>query len=152
MNLNPYLLCVGATYTSLQVLVPESKGFVSPSMQAQLSSHLRRTTAAPKIDLDALERFWDRALPENFDWSCEQAYQHLPSECLPLPDQECKGKYSFTLASHSGAKIEVLLRSRAFFVKKLGAGAPNWEGSQHVAWAWYPTVQACWDQVNAWIA
>ena len=45
----------------------------------------------------------------------------LPKQALPDPKKVNKGLHSYTLVGQGGSRIEVLLRSRAFYVKAVAA-------------------------------
>ena len=78
---------------------------------------MRQRVELPVVDTD-------RVMPENFEPPCKEAYMALPPEALPRGT--CTGKYSYTIPAppNCEGKIEVLLRSKAFFLhRKKASGA-----------------------------
>ena len=72
----------------------------------------------------------------------------LPAECYPDSGRPNKGAHSYTIRSESGARVEVLLRSRAFFVKQGHEGmAEDCKGQVSwgldVAEAWRAVKERC---------
>ena len=56
-----------------------------------------------------------------------------------------RGKHSYTVEDcDTGARIEILLRSRAFFVKGIGHGAPESGECKTGSIAWKNDVMAAW--------
>ncbi len=54
----------------------------------------------------------------------------MPEECLPIPDKP-RGRLSYTINNaSSGARVEVLLKARAFRIVKMAVHSPtgvlNW--------------------------
>ena len=64
----------------------------------------------------------------------------LPGECAPQSPKH--GEFSYTIASPAGARVEVLLRSKAFYIKMTAAGEV--EGSRHVSWYRDGDAKATW--------
>ena len=73
----------------------------------------------------------------------------MPAAAYPLADRVNRAKHSYTVEDQSsGARIEVLLRARAFFVKKLGPEAPADSTLGHVSWK--GDVQTAWSEAKCW--
>ena len=72
---------------------------------------------------------------------------NLPEACFPQRGKLNRGRHSYTIQSRSGAHIEVLLRSRAFFIKGLceGAGEHNKLGQV----SWKENVVEAWSVAKA---
>lgn len=68
----------------------------------------------------------------------------LPNEALP--QKPCRGKYSYTICSSSGACVDVLLRQRAFWVKRAGGDAELPE-KRHFNWNKFGGPAAAWECV-----
>jgi hypothetical protein len=74
------------------------------------------------------------------------ALKALPADCVPQSSRV--GRWSYTLrAPNSNAKIEVLLRCRAFYVKEVATGYEP-PLKRHVPWSLQGSVSACWAVVR----
>ena len=64
-------------------------------------------------------------MPESSDDVMHGAYNltqlGLPKQAYPDPKKPNKGLHSYTLVGQGGSRIEILLRSRAFYVKAVAA-------------------------------
>lgn len=65
----------------------------------------------------------------------------LPEECYPM--QARLGKYSYTLRSENGSVIEVLLKARAFWVKR--AGLEREVSARSFTWKAHGSPAAAWE-------
>ncbi|CAE7826675.1 hmu [Symbiodinium sp. CCMP2592] len=71
----------------------------------------------------------------------------IPKDALPQGDKANKGAHSYTVASPGNeCAVEVLLRNRAFYSKRLATGAPGPRGQ--VGWATFHGVEAAWSEVK----
>ena len=57
------------------------------------------------------------------EWFKGHSLLWVPLEARPDQHGKFKGKHSYTLSDSEGAKVEILLRHKAFFVKKCRPGA-----------------------------
>lgn len=69
----------------------------------------------------------------------------MPAECLPTTTR--KGRFSYTIQQQGGAKIEVLLKAKAFRIVKVAEGFElpatrqrPWFGDLVGAWEWAKTT------------
>lgn len=69
----------------------------------------------------------------------------LPKEAYPDMDRANKGKRSYTI-EFSGARVEVLLDKKAFFIKKCAVGSPGPVGQ--ITWGKYGGPLAAWKLVK----
>lgn len=69
----------------------------------------------------------------------------LPADCAPQSSRV--GRWSYTLrAPNSSARVEVLLRGRAFYVKQV-ASTHTLPPKPHVPWKLHASPAACWAAV-----
>jgi hypothetical protein len=84
----------------------ERKGESGPALKRQ------------RVDFPVVDP--DRKMPDNFDPTCKDAYMTLPTEALPRGPSF--GRWSYTILPPLGwqgkNKIEVLLRTKAFFLHR----------------------------------
>lgn len=77
----------------------------------------------------------------------QEKYGHilanLPEECHPQSERH--GEHSWTLWSPSGARVEVLARCRAWYVKATGHGEA-WHGSPRVRWG--TDIEHAWNSLK----
>jgi hypothetical protein len=77
----------------------------------------------------------------------EYDLSHLPEDARPT--KKTHGKHSYTIASVSGAKVEVLLRNQAFYVKQLGASVASEKmATQHFSWVKSDGPHGSWDEIK----
>lgn len=70
---------------------------------------------------------------------------HLPKEAYPDRTRANQGKQSYTI-QFSGARVEILLEKKAFFIKMVAAGSPGPKGQ--ITWSKYGGPHAAWDVVK----
>ena len=68
----------------------------------------------------------------------------LPEAALPQEGKENQGNHSYTLTDDSGAKIEVLLKHNAFYIKKVSSDGTGPKGQ--LSWAKYGGVCSAWNE------
>ena len=105
--------------------VPQLHGNLGATAQLQLAKQKREAAAAKAggkqkqpVLVSAKEPF--ESLPAaHQEWIKQHSEQlgQLPGELCPTPKH---GKHSYTVCSQTGARVEVLLRDRAFHVKATG--------------------------------
>lgn len=69
----------------------------------------------------------------------------LPREAFPDRSKPNQGKLSYTI-DFSGARVEVLLEKKAYFIKVVSPGFPGPKGQ--ITWSKYGGPQAAWDIVK----
>ena len=72
--------------------------------------------------------------------------EQLPAELWP--QTPIHGEHSYTLRSRSGARVEVLLRSRAFFIKSTSPGIQR-AGGPYVPWSRLGAPATTWMALKA---
>ena len=88
----------------------------------------------------------DRVVPENFCSSVEMAFRQVPPGALP--QQAARGRLSYTIKDGRGARVEVQLNNRTFYIKSVAGGhAPDVKPA--VSWAGFATLDDAWEHVKS---
>lgn len=84
----------------------------------------------------------------DFKYKGVYTLDHLPPAAWPDTSKANQGTHSYTLTSPSGnkARIEVLLRHNAFFVKRVGEDAPGPVGQ--VSFARFNGAAGAWSEAT----
>ena len=123
----------------------------NPSQQRALAKPVERKKGAkpkpppppslPLSDASASHREW---VLKN-----SSLLSQVPAELTPGTRH---GQYSYTCVSESGARIEILLRDMAYYVKEVGPGGQLPDGSRRVRWDLHGNAHATWSQLRARVA
>ncbi len=86
---------------------------------------------------------WEDLPPEHREWIIENKtlLAELPGELCPGPKH---GKFSWTVWGKSGARMEVLIKAKAFYVKSPGEGAPETAPLGRVRWDRNGSARSTW--------
>ena len=78
----------------------------------------------------------------------EYNISHIPVAARPCQSKENKGRHGYTLCSQDGsrARIEVLLRQKAFFAKVLADGAPGPVGQ--LSFGKFDSIESAWAEAK----
>ena len=70
----------------------------------------------------------------------------LPKEAYPDKNRTNKGRLSYTI-EFSGARVEILLDKKAYFIKKIAAGSPGPAGQ--ITWSKFNGPVEAWNLVKS---
>ena len=97
----------------------------------------------PKEDKIAEEKPKESCFHGSYDLTA----MGIPKDALPQADKPNKGAHSYTVVSSDNeCAVEVLLRNRAFYSKRLATDAPGPRGQ--VGWATFHGIEAAWSEVK----
>ena len=88
----------------------------------------------------------DRECPDNFDPAVATAFKQLPAECLP--PGASRGRLSFTIKNSHGARVEIQLNNKAFYIKGISGGQPV-DFKPSVAWVSFDSLEEVWAHVKS---
>jgi hypothetical protein len=117
---------------------------LEPGAQNQLAAHKKSLQEASTGKRKAEDAAPFETLPEDHKaWVMKHASMlgELPSELVPGTKH---GQHSYTCSSSTGARVEVLLRNNAYFVKSAGQGAAAPVKKYRVRWDRNGSPQATW--------
>ena len=97
----------------------------------------------PKEDKIAEEKPKESCFHGSYDLTA----MGIPKDALPQGDKPNKGAHSYTVvAPGNECAVEVLLRNRALYSKRLATDAPGPRGQ--VGWATFHGIEAAWSEVK----
>ncbi len=94
---------------------------------------------------------WNSKTAHLYHYCGSQSYRYQSLPAFLLPNKSPNGKYNYTLKDSSKRTLEIQLREKAFYVKKItdGVNYDKTRGSPMVSFTLYPTFDKCWEVVVA---
>lgn len=107
----------------------------------------RRKRKLAKAAKKAKEAIHEEATEPRRHGTYDLTAMRIPKDALPQGDKPNKGAHSYTVHSPGNeCAVEVLLRNRAFYSKRLANDAPGPKGQ--VGWATFQGIEAAWYEVK----
>ncbi|CAJ1360058.1 unnamed protein product [Effrenium voratum] len=74
----------------------------------------------------------------------------VPKDALPVEGRTYHGRHGYTVFSNNNAAIEVLLKCRAFVVKRVGQGSASADCRKgQLTWSKFDSVAEAWGAAKA---
>jgi len=116
---------------------------ITPTMQNSMVAERRERIAGFDLTMEPVIDP-ERQMPGNLKEECRVAFMRIPEAALP--QGVCRGGSNFTINDLSGAKIEVQLLSKKFYIKRLSGGLAVPEGmAPGFSWAVNGSINAAWE-------